>query len=100
MKLALLFVLIFVSLKSHAFMCGADTVLSKVVETETQACITPGVCQMYELDPETGNYEYNYGFHNDCPGNQVKQTDKYSCQREDQTTYEDVNEGMWGFCNL
>lgn len=90
----------FVAQQSQAMMCGHDIIISITIETQTQPCVTGGYCTMYDFNPETGEYENFYGYHHNCEGTQEKRDEKYTCQREDFSTYEDVTEGFWGFCSV
>lgn len=80
--------------------CGMDTLISVVPWTETQSCTTSGYCMGFGYNPETNAVENYYGFHPNCEGTQEKTTTTYTCQREDSSTYEESQQGFWGFCNI
>lgn len=100
MKNTLIFALVYFQLQLVSAFCGTDLIISMIPEFKTQDCKSAGFCYAYGYNPETTEYEYFHGFHNDCPGNQQKQDDRYTCQRSDLSTYENVVEGIWGICSI
>lgn len=70
--------------------CGGETTLRVERYVYTQACMTPGYCQV-----NGGSYGYQ-----SCPGTQTWTDYKYWCQRRDGSTYIDFNPGWWTDCRI
>lgn len=68
--------------------------------TEIRRCITPGFCEMYDFNPETGRWETFPGPHQECMGYQTRQTAELFCQNEKGESYKDKQAGPWSICRL
>lgn len=87
---------------AHAMGCYAgDTEISRFARQESMPCQTNGYCYAYDHNPQTGAYEYYYGYHQNCPGNQYRTVTQFTCQfRDTNNTYSTTDYGMYGICQI
>lgn len=98
--LGLLFLLI-APLQASGYACfGTDREVYDYVRYETMPCTTSGYCYAYDYNPQTGQYEYFYGYHINCDGVQERQVREVTCERNDGTRYTQPEYGFWGMCQV
>lgn len=85
----------------HAFpTCGVDRQISSQIWKDERVCSTSGYCHQYGVNPDSGQYEYYYGYHYNCPGLETRTTTLLTCQRGDGTLYNKQESGIWGMCQI
>lgn len=79
---------------------GNDELTSITHREESINCTTYGYCRAYGYNPETGRYEYFYGYHSNCDGRQKRTITTYNCLNSQGIGYWVDSYGPWGRCEI
>ena len=90
-----------VSAPTPAAQCPAgETEVSRLARSESAACVTSGYCMGWGINPQNGEYEYFYGFHDTCDGVQTRDVIELSCTQPGGAAHTLRFDGPFGVCTV